>query len=205
MITDYKIFVEGVADKRFISQLLENRCDIDVDLDKIIKVDGWTKLLNSNLYATQIQQTSDNGGVNLVVFDADDDFETRKHQLLEWKNDNGLNFELFLFPNNHDVGELEDLLEQIINPQNQPVMDVWYSYEQKLKSVELPWRNGRPLTVPAKKTKIYAYLEVLLGKSRSQKDKIKEANRDYAKAEHWNLRAEQLDKLLSFLKTNLQI
>ena len=55
------------------------------------------------------------------------------------------------------------------------------------------------LTIPAKKTKIYAYLETLLGKSRSQKKLIKDANRNYKNTQHWNLDAEYLEPLKEFL------
>ncbi len=33
----------------------------------------------------------------------------------------------------------------------------------------IPYSVSSPLTIPAKKTKIYAYLETLLGKSKTQK------------------------------------
>ena len=66
-----------------------------------------------------------------------------------------MTFELFLFPNNNDIGELEDLLEQIIYKENQPVMDCWSDYEKSLAEIKLPWKQGEPLTIPAKKTKIY--------------------------------------------------
>ena len=114
-----------------------------------------------------------------------------------------MNFELFLLPNNKDAGALEDLLENIINPDKQPVMDCWTLYEDELRKVEIPTK--KPLTVPAKKTKIYAYLETLLGDSKSQKELIKEANRKYDNAEHWNLDAEYLVGLKKFLEKNIGI
>lgn len=40
-------------------------------------------------------------------------------------------------------------------------MDCWSDYEKSLAEIKLPWKQGEPLTIPAKKTKIYAYLEVL--------------------------------------------
>ena len=52
---------------------------------------------------------------------------------------------------------------------------------------------------PAKKTKIYAYLETLLGKSRSQKELIKEKNRKYENPQHWNLDSEYLEPLKEFI------
>ena len=57
--------------------------------------------------------------------------------------------------------------------------------------------------IPAKKTKINAYLETLLGKSRSQKKLIKDANRNYENTQHWNLDAEYLEPLKEFFESNI--
>lgn len=119
------------------------------------------------------------------------------------KEHQNVTFELFLFPNNNDIGELEDLLEQIIYKENQPVMDCWSDYEKSLAEIKLPWKQGEPLTIPAKKTKIYAYLEVLSGTSKSQKEKIKEPYREYTNKNHWNLNADALNELIDFLKRHL--
>lgn len=202
----FKIFVEGDADKRFISQLLEFLLKTSIDQDNIVKTSGWNCLVSpktEEVYVNLMNRTSADGGINLVIFDADDDFEDRKKKLLSWKERWHVDFELFLFPNNKDIGELEDLLEQIINSENQPVMDCWTGYENSLKEVKLSWRKETPLTLPAKKTKIYAYLEVLLGTSKTQKDKIKEPNREYLNKNHWNLHADALNNLESFLKEHL--
>ena len=120
--------------------------------------------------------------------------------MLAIKEEFGVEFELFLLPNNKDVGALEDLLENIINPNNQPVMVCWQTYEEKLREVRIPSKTPPTLTIPAKKTKIYAYLETLLGKSRSQKKLIKDANRNYKNTQHWNLDAEYLEPLKEFLQ-----
>lgn len=207
MRQSYSIFVEGVADERLVGQLVEVLFDVEFPKRNLFVTNGWNALVAStseNLYINQMNRTSDNGGVNLVIFDADDDIEGRRKELLEWKAKHGVDFELFLLPNNHDNGELEDLLESIINPNNEPVMDCWKNYEDSLRQVDLPWREGEPLTIPAKKTKIYAYLEVLLGTSKSQKERIKENKRDYTNQNHWNLNADSIKNLSDFLRGNLE-
>lgn len=83
-------------------------------------------------------------------------------------------------------------------------MDCWENYEDSLRQVDLPWREGEPLTIPAKKTKIYAYLEVLFGTSKSQKERIKENKRDYTNQDHWNLNADSIKNLSDFLRGNLE-
>lgn len=202
----YRIFVEGDADKRFIAQLLESIFNENIPSGNIIPTHGYTNLIavdKERTFINEMQRTTDDGGINLVIFDADDDCKIRRTELLDWKRRTQTNFELFLFPNNKDEGELENLLEQIINPENKQIMECWDNYEQSLKEIHLPWRNGIPLTIPAKKTRIYAYLEALLGTSRSEKEKIKEKNRDYQNKKHWNLNAEALSELTKFLKSSL--
>ncbi len=198
----YSIFVEGDADKRLLEQLLDY-LNLSDSQGKVIKTNGYTNLLSEKtegLYLNEMLRTSANDGVNLVIFDADTDFKKRESELLEWKEKHRVNFELFLFPNNEEQGELEDLLERIINPENQPVINCWANFEEALKAIKLPWKGEKGLTIPAKKTKIYAYLEVLLGTSRTEKDKIKEKNRDYRNSNHWNLKAPALTGLIDFLQ-----
>lgn len=55
----------------------------------------------------------------------------------------------------------------------------------------------------SKNTKIYGYLEALLGETKSQKELIKEANRNYENPQHWNLDDEYLEPLKKFLSTTL--
>ncbi len=202
----YRIFVEGDADKRFIAQLLESIFNENIPSGNIIPTHGYTNLIavdKERTFINEMQRTTADGGINLVVFDADSNCETRRRELSDWERRSKVNFELFLFPNNSNSGELEDLLRQIINPVNQPVMECWDKYEDSLKAINLPWKDGIPLTIPAKKTRIYAYLEALLGSSRSEKEKIKEAKRDYLNKNHWDLNAQALHNLIDFLENNL--
>ena len=48
--------------------------------------------------------------------------------------------------------------------------------------------------------KIYGYLEALLGETKSQKELIKEATRNYENPQHWNLDAEYLEPLKAFIQ-----
>lgn len=55
----------------------------------------------------------------------------------------------------------------------------------------------------SKNTKIYGYLEALLGETKSQKELIKEANRNYENPQHWNLDADFLEPLKAFIQNNI--
>nr|WP_321377924.1 DUF3226 domain-containing protein [uncultured Bacteroides sp.] len=197
-----KIFVEGIADIRFIENYVDFLYGIKLSKNDAIETKGWNNLITQKgtgqAYINQMNINSDNGGINLVIFDADTDAETRRSDILKWKKENSLDFELFLFPNDKDTGALEDLLEQIINPKNSSIFGCLSDYEMCLGGSKIEGRT-EPLTTPAKKTKIYGYLEALLGKARKEKDLIKEANRNYLNEDHWNLSSEALNPLKDFL------
>ena len=140
--------------------------------------------------------------VNLVIFDADTTtsgggFSNRKTEIEGWKTKYELDFELFLFPDNGTDGALEDLLERIINPRNEPVFECWKRFEDCLPTKDTCTKN--PLTIPAKKSKIYAYMEVLHGDSNKEKEKIKDHNRDFKNTLHWDLKVAALKPLREFL------
>ena len=205
----FLIIVEGDADKKFFLDYFHHLFGEQAPKDSIIHsgkdndaTGGYTKLKSEEALQAMRKNTNQ-GGVNLVIFDADEDAEARRKELLAIKEEFGVEFELFLMPNNKDAGELEDMLEQIINPNNQPVMDCWQTYEGELEKVRIPTKTPPTLTIPTKKTKIYAYLETLLGKSRSQKKLIKDANRNYENTQHWNLNAGYLEPLKEFLENKI--
>lgn len=202
MIDRFNIVVEGDADAKFFKDYYLHLFGKRVPDNNIIKTGGWNKLINEDIRG-RLMSMSDNGGINLVIFDADTDAEKRRTEISEYKAECGLDFNLFLLPNNQSTGALEDLLENIINPNNLPIFDCWNDYEEELRQVTIPGRDN-PLTTPAKKSKIYCYLETLHGTSKSQKKMIKDANRNFLKQEHWNLDAEYIKPLKEFLEKNLK-
>ena len=199
----FLIIVEGDADKKFFRDYYHHLFQEKAPENSIIfpkdNNTGGKDKLKTEETLQALRQNTNQDGVNLVIFDADEDIEARRKELLAVKEQFGVEFELFLLPNDKDAGALEDLLENIINPDNQPVMDCWATYEGELEKVRIPTKTPPTLTIPAKKTKIYAYLETLLGKSRSQKKLIKDPYRNYENTQHWNLDAEYLEPLKEFL------
>ena len=209
---DFSIFVEGDSDKRFIEDYLFFLSEQDPQFilpeewkKNIYKTNGWTNLNSAKNEAERniMLRTTRQGGVNLVIFDADADAETRKAELEEVKANYGVEFETFLFPNNKDSGAIEELLEQVINPQNQCVIDCWKRYETDLSHQSITWKQPTSPTTPSSKSKIYAYLEALVGTTQSEKEKIKDRNRNFLNTDHWNLAANYLAALKDFLLANL--
>ena len=206
----FRIFVEGDADKKFANDYFHHLFHEDVPQHSInhtgdLKGDktGGYKKLSEEINIREMRINTDQGGVNIVIFDADKDIESRRKELLAIQQEFSVEFELFLLPNDKDTGALEDLLENIINPVNQPVMDCWQVYEDELGKVRIPSKTPPTLTLPAKKTKIYGYLEALLGESNTQKEMIKEVKRNYEDTRHWNLDAEYLEPLKEFFEKHL--
>ena len=198
----FLIIVEGEADKKFMEDYYHHLFQVSAPKNSIIHTGGYKKLADE-VILRQMQMNTDQGGVNLVIFDADDDYKTRWEELSSLKEQYGVEFELFLFPNNQDAGALEDLLENIINLNNRPILDCWENYEEELRRLEIPGRTPPPLTTPAKKTKIYGYLEALLGESKKEKKMIKEIERNYENPLHWDLDAEYLERLKEFIGGNI--
>lgn len=199
----FTIYVEGIADVAFIKQYIHHLWNVVVGENSIMSLDGWTNL-KGKTWQQRMRTNTANNVINIVIIDADKDIVARRADILNWKQQNGLEFELFLLPNNKDAGALEDLLENIINPNNQPIFECWEEYEKELVKLDIPGRTPPPLTTPAKKTKIYGYLEALLFETKSQKKLIKEANRNYQNTQHWDLDAEYLDPFKEFLQKHIQ-
>jgi hypothetical protein len=204
----FLIIVEGDADKKFFQDYFHHLFGEYAPENSIIHPGkngdtGGLGKLQSEETIQALRQNTDQGGVNLVIFDADENPDKRRADLLSIKEAYGVEFELFLLPNDKDTGALEDLLENIINPDNQPVMDCWQTYEGELKKVRIPSKTPPTLTIPVKKTKIYAYLETLLGKARSQKELIKDRRRNYENPQHWNLDAKYLEPMKGFIQNNI--
>ena len=199
-MTKYLILVEGVADEVFMEAYIK-KIGLEQYPITIKRCEGYTNLQTS-AYINELQKNIDKGGKNLVVFDADNDCESRRKELMDIRTK--VDFELFLLPNDSDSGAIENLLEKIINPVNQCILDCWNNYEKELSKCRIPWKNPQTPTTPAYKTKIYGYLEALTGTTKEEKKKIKEKERDYLDRNLWNLDSEALNPLKIFLLKHIK-
>jgi len=182
------IFVEGKSDKFFLKQFLKSNFGLEVPDNQIIQVDGKDKLPK---FKEWFVQGSDQNLKNLIVFDADKDFETRGQSLIDICDNLQVESEIFLFPNNSSVGNLEVLLEKIINPDKAFIFDCFQDYLQCLQK-----QSEIKLNLPAQKTKIHAYLDLLFSKTMVEE-------RNYQDSELWNLDHEYLNPLRAFIKNHI--
>lgn len=205
-MSDVQIFVEGVTDQKFLQDLVVEWYGIELTrggfVDKNARIEPGDILnlggkgvfrdtAKMRMLDPILRILRANGTPLLVIFDADT-FTIEQTNMEALSQTHG--FHYFLLPYNgahtepqKNDGDLETLLQEIICPDNQVIFDCWQAYEQCLTDKPTTTTESGSFTLPARKTKIYAYLEALLGESKSQKAKIKEENRDYRNSKHWNL------------------
>jgi hypothetical protein len=200
-----RIFCEGISDQRFLRDFIEIHYSIfisDKDLksnEYIVNMGSWNRL---KIQKPKITETFSDY-TSLIFLDADDEkvaekagFDATikfvKELMIDW---NWTKYNVFVLPNHQDTGTVEDLLENIINIKHKNIFDCWTGFEKCL-SIDVS------LTIPAKKSKIYSYLECLHGVTNQEKDKCKDPNRDFTDSNLWDIRNIEnpyLKKIKSFL------
>jgi hypothetical protein len=186
-------------EERFIRHLIALLVSDTADV-KITGTDGYTNL---NKYEEQMKRNTANGGKNLVVFDADSavnggGFESRKSYLLDIQEQHGMDFELFLYPNNQSDGMFEDLLETIIAEQHKPILACFANYQNCIESKN---EKGN-YSLPIQKTKMYAYIDAMK-KTQAQEKAFKNGDWFFEDDALWNFSVESLNPLKEFFQSNI--
>lgn len=168
---------------------------------KEIEIVGTGGYTNLDQFAVQMQRNTDNGIKNLVIFDADfpkeGGFEKRKAELLSVKAEKGVDFELFLFPNNKDDGTFEHLLEHLATEEHKGLLECFEGYESCIRG-----RNNPKYISPDQKAKMYAYVST----QTDPKDikMFKKGDWRFNQTDLWNLDVDYLTSLKDFLSSNLE-
>lgn len=185
MSTPIRFFGEGKADKRFLEDFVKHHFGIE-EID-YVDVKGKDSI---HLSKNKFEMNTDQGGINLLIFDADNDFQAALDNVNKQKAMCGIAFETFLFPNDEATGALEDLLLQMTVPEHQGIFDCFKPFNQCLLG------HNSDYNVPDLKIQIYSYLtfQYLVGK-----DPV----RDYSLS-CWNLDADYAQPLKTFLAKYLQ-
>lgn len=177
------IFVEGPDDENFVQNLLDY-FQIPNKQYKIIPTGGWEKIkfLNNSL-----EQNKDQGGLNFIIFDADQDFVQRQKDIMKLIDDPTWVDNMFLFPNNSGSGCIETLLISITHPQHQNIHTCFDGYRLCVGGA------GHHYSGPDDKAKIYTYLSCLGASAVVGK-------RNYTDANHWDLGHGSLTHFVDFLR-----
>lgn len=185
------IFVEGKQDSNFLKSYVGY---LGYELPEIIPIEGKDNLKGNRL---EIAKKLDEEDARvLIVFDADDDYGKTKSEVkrtIQDKvhiNDGNSRLEFFLFPNNQDPGNLEDLLEKAIKPEHLGVFDCFEAYKECLGERDTSYVR------PNKKAKIYAYKEALGAMKKEKKHPFS--------PEYWDFDNASLDSLKRFLCENFR-
>lgn len=166
---------------------------------EIVGTDGYTNLKE---YKNKMLRNSAEGGVNLVVFDADfartnGGFKKRRDELLNEKKVLEVEFELFLFPNNQEDGTFEHLLEHLTVEKHQALLKCFEGYEMCING-----QNKGEYEVPDQKAKMYTYISALK-KTQQQTKAFKNGDWFFERTDLWNFNAEHLNALKEFFLKHL--
>ncbi len=160
------IYTEGKSDRNFLGWYLNFlKCQDHFD---IFDIEGKDKIISGE-FLEKIRKILNNKDQTYkqvcIIFDADKKesqesdvgFDNKLEHIREKFKEKGIDFpreQIFLFPNNQDDGDLEDLLLEIAN--HKEFINCFGSYLDCIKKTEhyKPIKNIR-------KNKWYAYLEAL--------------------------------------------
>lgn len=199
-----KVFIEtsgsNTNEAQFIQAVIKS---LSLNDPEIVCVGGYTNLQK---HKNKFMEREDDSEKNLVIFDADypctgGGFAARKQWLEQEKNKMNIQFELFLFPNNHDDGIFETLLQRIVNPQYSDLLSYFEEYEQKIKDFDARL-GGNVFETPDEKAKIYSYISAFK-RTREEKELFKKHDWGFTNREYWNLDSAELEPLKDFLKLHL--
>lgn len=207
-----KIYLEGkekgVPESDFLSTIL-TYVGIAAEQYELVHTGGYKNLLDSDKmpYVGLLSANTDAGGKNLVIFDADTDdngggFEKRCAELLDKKAELGLDFELFLWPDNQRNGDVEVLMESIARKDLYPeFFDCFTKYEHCISQRKN--EKGAPFySTPNRKGKLHTYFNSL-PISKTKKNEFGHGAWRWTDPVIWNLDAESLNPLKEFLLNHL--
>lgn len=190
-MADINIFTEGKSDIRFLKNFIEHIIK-NINKFEFINIGGWKgieKILN------ELKKNTFDGIKNVLILDADTEsngggFQKRKKEVKDTIG-NDIQYDLFLFPNNKDDGDLETLLEKIINPNHKGLLECFENYEDCITSKDSIYET------PNTKAKMYAYISSFKLSSEERKDLSKDWL--FSNSEYWNLNSKKLYPLENFL------
>ena len=196
-----KIFLEtgkaSTPEYVFVRTLLDY-LQVDRNCYKIECVNGKDNLPN---VAPVLLANTNEGGRNLIIFDADSDeigggYDNRLEEMMLILKQSQMQAELFLFPNNCDDGMFENLLERIMRTDlHKQFIDCFSDYEACL---------GSQYVSPNLKGKLHTYISSMKNLTGGQRKKLGQGEWLFDREEFWDLKSPYLQPLVDFLKGNMQ-
>lgn len=178
----------------FVKTLLKQWGILDHNYE-IECVDGKDCL---HLMTNKMRETSLEGGRNVVIFDADSaqsggGFNCRRAELEELLRKMGVVAELFLFPNNQDDGDVEVLMETLMQKEmHERFFHCYRDYEICL---------GNDYQAPNLKGKLHTYISAQKALSNRQRKSLGAGQWLFEDKRFWDIDRETLNPLKEFIKT----
>ena len=190
------IYIEAenkkVPEYCFLTEFIQHLA-LDIEVQPIGGKDQLT-LLSSKLRADILA-----GDKPVILFDADEPnnnggYAKRLAELTAFLTSNGFaETPIFLWPNNHDDGDFELMLENIAQrAAHQVFFDCFEDYEKCV---------GGQYLVPNRKGKLHTYITAQKRLSNAQKRKLGQGNWLFDDKNYWDWDAPYLDPLRKFLKS----
>lgn len=207
----HKIFVEGLTDQDLIEKILELKYGIAfpqnsvVLNDAVINCKGWTNLENQKLLGDKFR--IENGGKNLIIFDADSSqnlggFSRRKQELKNIADRLNVKFEIFLFPNNTEDGDLEDFYCSCFKTEMKFFETCWNNMIDCFKQNNEQHLN---LNIPKSSGKVFSYMD-LFKDQKQEEYKNSKGKRNYFDKGLWEFdfnNNNNLKSLIAFIENLL--
>ena len=189
------IVVEGDGDKAFLEYLLDEKLKLH---EYEIINNGSHGFTKDNLI--QLKKHSDNGHNIIIINDVDNNLASRIKEIQGKLDSKQLKGEIFLLPNNQDIGVLEDLLLSCVPENKKFISECFEKYQECIKNNN----NKEYINIPAIKGRVYDYVDIQLNDSERKSRKKKFHDYAFHRTDIWDYDSTAVQPLLEFLRTHVK-
>ena len=168
-----------------------------------VEIVGISGKENLKQFENQFKDTTKSGGKNLVLIDADGawnvnnwDFESESKKYNDLKQKLGVEFELFLLPNNQNQGDFEALLEGTVATKHKRIIDCHVEFENCVEGY------GEYVT-PNRKARMYSYITSFPKTRKENEDFKNKGDWFFDNEAFWDFSVDALTPLKTFISSHL--
>ncbi len=204
-----KIFIEAKNEKTSECNFLKAFLELHFPEKEIefICIDGIGNLFNET-NVNQMSLAQDEGNQVLILIDADTaakgyGFVKRNADIDKGMQNLKISFPYFIYPNNHDDGEVETLMVSAARHDLHRIFfDCFEDYERCVSGAKD--EKGQPrYNTPNLKGKLHTYISAQKLSNRSR-NKLGSGDWQFSNANYWDLCADDLQPLKDFFAANLK-
>lgn len=172
-----------------------------------IFMDGIGNLYNETII-NQIKLAQETGEQVIVIVDADtvakrSGYNKRKEEIEKGMATNAVSFPYFIYPNNQNDGDVENLMESAVRRDLHTVFFECFENYEKCVSGAKDNSGCSKYNVPNLKGKLHTFMSAQK-LSRKYRDRFGNGDWLFDNKDYWNLNVEALQPLKDFLKENLK-